>query len=100
MQQTSPNGSAAWAAQHKPDDEFLKGKEFALGDIVVTNIKCAHGEVITLYHDTTLPRPYSRGNLLQGTKGIWMEDKHSISIEGITPVNEKSWNPHSWYDRF
>ena len=27
-----------------------------------------------------------------------MEDKHSISIEGITPVNEKSWNPHSWYD--
>ncbi|MBQ4336098.1 MAG: Gfo/Idh/MocA family oxidoreductase [Lentisphaeria bacterium] len=83
-------GAAAWVAQHKPDDEYLKGREFALGDIVVTNIKCAHGEVITLYHDTTLPRPYSRGNLLQGTKGIWMEDKQGVYFDGVSP------KPHEW----
>jgi len=94
-------GNEAWIKEHIKDYPELKeiaGRDFAQGDIVVTTIKCAHGETITLFHDTSLPRPYSRGNLLQGTKGIWMEDKHSLSVEGLTPVNEKSWNPHSWCD--
>lgn len=53
-----------------------------MGDIVTTSIKCAHGETILLTHDTTLPRPYSRGGRVQGTKGIWMEDKHGVLLDG------------------
>ena len=94
-------GNEAWVKAHLKEHkglEELRDRDFAMGDVVVTTIKCAMGETITLFHDTSLPRPYSRGNLLQGAKGIWMEDKHSISVEGITPVDEKSWNPHSWCD--
>ena len=86
-------GMEAWAAEHlaeKPALAELQGKDFALGDVVVTNIKCAHGETITLFHDTSLPRPYSRCNLLQGTKGIWSEEKRSVYFPAI------SRKPHTW----
>lgn len=54
--------------------------KFTQGDMITTVIKCAHGETIVLFHDTSLPRPYSRGNLVQGTKGIYMEDKMSVAF--------------------
>lgn len=65
---------------------------FKLGDVVTTMIKCAKGETILLQHDTNLPRPYSIGFRVQGTKGIWMDVNHSIYIEG------KSKKPHEWED--
>ena len=54
--------------------------DFKLGDIVTTNIKCANGESILLTHDTNLPRPYSLGFRVQGTKGIWMDINDSIYV--------------------
>lgn len=65
---------------------------FKLGDVVTTMIKCANGETILLQHDTNLPRPYSLGFRVQGTKGIWMDVNNSIYIEG------QSAKPHSWED--
>ena len=55
--------------------------KFHQGDIVTTMISCANGETIVLTHDCTLPRPYSRGGYVQGTKGVWMEDGHGIYLE-------------------
>ena len=66
--------------------------EFKLGDIVTTHIKCANGETILLEHDTNLPRPYSLGFRVQGTRGIWMDVNHSIYIEG------QAAKPHTWDD--
>lgn len=63
---------------------------FRLGDVVTTMIKCAKGETILLQHDTNLPRPYSLGFRVQGTKGIWMDVNNSIYIEG------QSKKPHEW----
>jgi len=63
--------------------------EFKLGDIVTTTLACANGETILLQHDTNLPRPYSLGFRVQGTKGLWMDVNHSIHIEGRSP-------PHQW----
>lgn len=57
---------------------------FKLGDKVTTMIKCANGESIVLHHDTNLPRPYSLGFRVQGTKGIWMDVNKSLLIEGMT----------------
>lgn len=56
---------------------------------MTTMIKCAHGETILLLHDTTLPRPYSRNQRVQGTRGLWLEDNQSIYIEGRSPA-------HTW----
>jgi predicted dehydrogenase len=65
---------------------------FKLGDIVTTHINCVNGETILLEHDTNLPRPYSLGFRVQGTKGLWMDVNHSIYIE------DKAAKPHQWDD--
>jgi len=85
-------GLNEWNRKNTGADADYTNTNFAMGDVVTTIIKCAHGETITLFHDTTLPRPYSRANLLQGTKGIWQEDKHGVYFDGIS---EKQ---HEWDD--
>ena len=62
-----------------------------LGDIVTTTINTANGETIIVTHDTNLPRPYSLGFRVQGTKGLWEVDGNRIYIEGIS-------DPHHWDD--
>lgn len=66
--------------------------KFKLGDVVTTMISTANNETILLQHDTNLPRPYSLGFRVQGTKGIWMDVNKSIYIEG------QSKKPHQWED--
>ena len=73
-------GEHAWLKKNRPDTALAKAK-FHQGDIVTTMISCANGETIVLTHDCTLPRPYSRGGYVQGTKGVWMEDGHGIYLE-------------------
>jgi predicted dehydrogenase len=65
--------------------------EFKLGDVVTTNIRCANGETILLQHDTNLPRPYSLGFRVQGTKGLWMDINNSVYVEDVS-------KPHQWDD--
>ncbi len=64
--------------------------EFKLGDVVTTTIKTHNGESIIIQHDTNLPRPYSLGFRVQGTKGIWMDLNDSIYVEDQSPT------PHKW----
>lgn len=77
------------------DDHPLADADFKLGDIVTTTIRCANGETIVLTHDTSSPRPYSRGGRVQGTKGIWMEDLRALHIEGRS--SGEAWQPMSEY---
>ena len=70
--------------------------EFKLGDIVTTLIKTQNGETITLNHDTNLPRPYSLGFRVQGTKGIWMDINDSLYLEGVSKQAHK-WEPAQPY---
>lgn len=74
-------GLNAFAAAHPKADQSLATADFAQGDVVTTIIKCARGETITLTLDTTLPRAYSRGFTVQGTKGMYMEDNRSVFLD-------------------
>ncbi len=72
---------------------------FALGDVVTTVLKTSNGESIIISHDTGLPRPYSLGFRVQGTRGIWMDVNQSIHIEGQTKSH--AWeNAKSWLDKY
>ena len=82
-------GLTEWAEENKKKHPAAVGGRFAAGDVVTTVIKCAQGQTIVLYHDCSLYRPYSRCNLLQGTKGIWMEDKHSVAITALQEKPEE-----------
>ena len=78
-------GLHEWLVENRPDSPLVNA-QVNEGDVVTTMIKCANGETIVLTHDCTLPRSYSRGGVVRGTKGMWMEDGHAIYIEGRTPV--------------
>ncbi|GIP29719.1 alpha-N-acetylgalactosaminidase [Paenibacillus sp. J23TS9] len=84
-------GMQAYIRKEKGEDTELAQTEFMQGDIVTTIIKCAHGETITITLDTTLPRYYSRGFTVHGTKGMYMEDNHSIYLEGTHDDFHMSW---------
>ena len=57
-------------------------RRYALGDVNVSLIHTALGKVITLYHDTNTPRPYSRIHHVQGTQGIFEKYPDRVYIEG------------------
>ena len=84
-------GLEAYAGDENSPDKSLVGEKFAQGDIVVTTITCAGGEVITLRLDTTLPRAYSREFTVRGTKGYCVQDTDMVMLEDKV-------NMHEFYD--
>ncbi len=66
-------GLNEWIKKEKGEDYYLNDTVFNQGDVTTTMIKCANGETITLHHDCSLPRPYSRDYCVQGTKAIYKE---------------------------
>lgn len=84
------------------EDHKLADVSFAQGDIVNTVIKCAGGELITLTLDTTLPRAYSRGFTVRGTKGSYFEDTDSVFLDGVDNENhdkpKKLWGNAEKYE--
>lgn len=75
-------GLRNWAAAHLPADHPLQERTFNQADVVTTMIQCANGETVLCTLNTCLPRPYSRGGLVQGTKGIWMEEGRRLHLDG------------------
>ena len=53
------------------DDPRKKDPVMAMGDMNTTLIKTKLGKSIMVQHDVSSPRPYTRINLLSGTKGVW-----------------------------
>ncbi len=79
-----------YVLDRKPEDTALAGAEFAQGDVVTTVIRCARGETITLTLDTTLPRFYSRGFTVRGTRGAYFEDADGFFFDHVHEKYE--WN--------
>ncbi|MCX6278882.1 MAG: Gfo/Idh/MocA family oxidoreductase [Bacteroidetes bacterium] len=78
-------------------DSSQAQEKYTLSDVVTTLIKTMNGETIVVTHDTSLPRPYSRDILVQGTHGIVRKyPDPKIYIEGISKTNDK-WEPLNDY---
>ncbi len=75
------------AEKFGPDSPQARQK-YALGDVNVSLIRTVNGKVITLYHDTSSPRPYSRIHIVQGTKGLFEKYPDRLYIEGRSPADE------------
>lgn len=85
-------GLKEYIKNKKSDDEVLKNTHFNQGDIVTTVIKCAGGETVVLTLDTTLPRYYSRGFTVRGTKGLYEEYTDSVFLDnGEDSKKDGSW---------
>ena len=77
-------GYEAFAAATLPEGDPRRGIRFAMADMNVTTIRTAKGRTIMLQHDVTSPRPYSRINLIAGTKGVLRSSpKFGVCLEKV-----------------
>jgi predicted dehydrogenase len=63
-------GRASYAQAHYPADHQWNRLEYRGGDINTSIVKTVLGRTIMVQWDETSPRPYTRHNLVQGTRGI------------------------------
>jgi len=92
---TKARGLRDYIVKNAGEDHPNAKLDWKLGDVITSTISTANGESIIVIHDTSLPRPYSLGFRVQGTKGIWMNDGNQIYIEGISPAHR--WEPSASY---
>ena len=76
------------AGKFGPDSPQAR-RTYAMGDVNSSMIRTKNGVTIIVIHDCDTPRPYSRINLVQGTKGIFQGYPDRIYIEGKS-------EPHTW----
>jgi Glycosyl hydrolase 109, C-terminal domain/Oxidoreductase family, NAD-binding Rossmann fold/TAT (twin-arginine translocation) pathway signal sequence len=81
---TPSRGLQDYASRLKPDDP-RRNEKYIQGDVNSSLIKTKKGYTIVLQHDCNLPRPYSRINIVQGTKGIFQGYPDRVFIEGRSP---------------
>ena len=84
-------GLNLYAAEKFGAGDARATQKYKLGDVNVSLIRTKAGRTITLVHDCNLPRPYTRINMIQGTKGIAQKWPDQIHIEGKSPHH--SWEP-------
>jgi len=75
-------GLNLYAQEHLEAHDKRIDRKYVLGDMNSSLIKTKKGLSIMVQHDTTSPRPYSRINLLQGTKGTFRGFPDRIYVEG------------------
>jgi len=96
---SSPSrGLGQYAAKQFGASDPRATRTYKLGDVNVSLIQTALGKVITLYHDTNLPRPYSRIHHVQGTQGLFEKYPDRVYIEGRSPND--GWQEPSAYQEF
>jgi predicted dehydrogenase len=82
-------------------------RKYAQGDIVTTVIRTKMGKSIVDNYDMQLPRPYDNRWLIQGTRGLYNEQRNAVYVldkspeyhqwESFDPYQEKY--EHSWWKK-
>lgn len=80
---SSPEASlSAYVKEHFPEGDPKRAEKYICGDMNTSIIKTAKGRTILLQHDVVNPRPYSRLNMIQGTKGIFADYPARVFTDG------------------
>jgi predicted dehydrogenase len=84
-------GLNRWVKEKFGADHPNARRVFAQGDVNTTLIKTENGCTVALHFDVQSPRPYDLGFRVQGTQGIYMMEKDSIYLEGVSRPD--TWQP-------
>jgi predicted dehydrogenase len=79
---TPGRGRGLFAQKNFPADHKWNQMKFAGGDLSTQLIKTRLGRTILVQWDETSPRPYTRHNLIQGTRGTLAGYPSRAAIEG------------------
>lgn len=71
-------GLDEYIRNHPEQDQSLADGKWAQGDVITTILTTSQGQTVRLSLDTTLPRPYSRGLELHGTRGWFSQENMSV----------------------
>lgn len=82
------HGLADWRREHVAADSPKQKEVYVCGDVNLSLIKMQSGKTLLVQHCTNLPRPYSRINLVQGTKGLFMGYPNRVYVEGKSAKND------------
>jgi hypothetical protein len=92
-----------YAKSHFPEGHLRRQHKFVCGDINTTIAKTVMGKTMMIQWDEQLPRPYTRHNLIQGTRGVWGGFPNRIVVEGESPSIER-WQQgdglSSWFEKY
>ena len=80
---SSAMGMREYIVDRRGASDPLADARFAQGDVVTTVIRCALGQTIVLTLDTTLPRYYSRGFTVRGTKGSYFGETDCVFFDKV-----------------
>jgi hypothetical protein len=75
-------GLTEYRDEHLSAADPKRQERYRTGDMNTSLIKTALGRTVMLQHDVVSPRPYSRINMISGTRGIFADYPARIMIEG------------------
>jgi hypothetical protein len=70
-----------YAREKFPAGHERRTLKFVAGDINTTIAKTVLGKTLMIQWDEQLPRPYTRHNLIQGTRGVWAGFPDRLVVE-------------------
>jgi len=91
---TPSMGRALYAEKNYPANHKWNKLDYKGGDLNTSIIKTNLGRTIMVQWDETSPRPYSRHNLIQGTKGTLAGFPTRVALEG--GVEGATDSHHQW----
>ena len=91
---TPSKGRQTYAEKNYAEDHKWNQLDYKGGDLNTSIIKTNLGRTIMVQWDETSPRPYSRLNLIQGTKGTLAGFPTRVALEG--GVEGLTKDHHSW----
>jgi len=91
---TPSRGRGLYAKKNYAVDHQWNQLDYKGGDLNTSIIKTTLGRTVMVQWDETSPRPYTRHNLIQGTKGILAGFPTRVALEdGVDGATE---NHHQW----
>lgn len=73
-------------------------RKYAQGDIITSVVKTRKGNTLVINNDMQLPRPYDNRWEIQGTRGLYNEQRASVYLAGVSP-KEVTWEPFAPYQQ-
>ena len=94
---TASKGINAYFTRRFGEDHPNAKLKFKQGDIVTSTLKTRKGKTIIVNYDMQLPRPYDNRWSIQGTLGIYNEQRTALYLAETSPQYHQ-WEPFKPYE--
>ena len=93
-------GYQQYAAREFPAAHPRNQAKYICGDMNTSILQTALGRTVLVQHDVASPRPYTRLNVIQGTRGAFGGFPNRIVVEGRGDTHRWDTDMAKWYAEF